>query len=237
MEYFSSPPVQWGRGCRVKETKKQRLPPPHSNPDVPWIWRSVVTSREDYGLSLAHKITYELTTLCIVILFLSFFQLKKGYISGVLISLFTDKIELLKNIYLFIYLFIWLHWVLLAACKIFFAACEIFVAACGIFSCGRRTLSCSMWDLVPWPGIKPGSPALGVWSLSHWTTRDVPELFKERLPANFILFCDLPLMSFIQFSTEVFVSSVILLEKGLPVFHLWYFLASRSFEFLHNKIY
>ena len=28
--------------------------------------------------------------------------------------------------------------------------------------------------LVPWPGIKPMSPALGAWSLNHWTTRDVP---------------------------------------------------------------
>ena len=25
-------------------------------------------------------------------------------------------------------------------------------------------LSCGMWDLVPQPGIKPGPPALGVWS-------------------------------------------------------------------------
>ena len=33
------------------------------------------------------------------------------------------------------YLFIWLQWVL--------------VAACGIFSCGMLTLSCGMWDLVP----------------------------------------------------------------------------------------
>ena len=38
-------------------------------------------------------------------------------------------------------------------------------------------LSCSMWGLIPWPGIKPGPPALGVWSLSHWTTREVPILF------------------------------------------------------------
>ena len=41
--------------------------------------------------------------------------------------------------------------------------------ACGIFSCSMRTLYCGMWDLVPWPGIKPRSPALGAWSLSHWT--------------------------------------------------------------------
>ena len=31
------------------------------------------------------------------------------------------------------------------------------VAACGI-----------------WPGIEPGLPALGAWSLNHWTTREVP---------------------------------------------------------------
>ena len=52
----------------------------------------------------------------------------------------------------------------------------IFVAACGIFSCGMWTLSCSMWDLVPWPGIELGAPALGVQSLSHLTTREVPAL-------------------------------------------------------------
>ena len=49
--------------------------------------------------------------------------------------------------------FIWLHWVLVVALRIF---------------------SCSMWDLAPWPGIEPGTPALGAWSLSHWTTRAVP---------------------------------------------------------------
>ena len=35
------------------------------------------------------------------------------------------------------------------------------------------TLSCDTWDLVPWPGIEPRSPALGAWSLSHWA-REVP---------------------------------------------------------------
>ena len=34
-------------------------------------------------------------------------------------------------------------------------------------------LSCSMWDLVPQPGVEPVPPALGVWSLSHWTPREV----------------------------------------------------------------
>ena len=45
----------------------------------------------------------------------------------------------------------------------------IFVVAYGIFSC-------SMWDLVLWPGIKLRTPALEVQSLSHWTTRKVPDL-------------------------------------------------------------
>ena len=34
--------------------------------------------------------------------------------------------------------------------------------------------SYSMWDLVAQPGIKPGAPALGVQSLRHWTTKEVP---------------------------------------------------------------
>ena len=34
-------------------------------------------------------------------------------------------------------------------------------------------LDYSMWDLVPWPGNKPVPPALGVWSLRHWITREV----------------------------------------------------------------
>ena len=49
-------------------------------------------------------------------------------------------------------LFIWLH--------------QVLVAACGIFSYG-------MWDIVPWPGIEPRPLALGTWSLSHWTTKEV----------------------------------------------------------------
>ena len=36
------------------------------------------------------------------------------------------------------------------------------------------TFSCGTWDLVPRPGIEPGTLALGAWRLSPWTTRDVP---------------------------------------------------------------
>ena len=47
----------------------------------------------------------------------------------------------------------------------------IYVAALG--------LNCSMWDLVPGAGIKPGPYALGVWSLSHWTIREVRKVYFE----------------------------------------------------------
>ena len=62
--------------------------------------------------------------------------------------------------------------------------------------CCMWTLSCSIWDLVPWPGIEPRLPTLGVQSLSHWTTREVPvqlilriymQDFWEYIPVKFLL--------------------------------------------------
>lgn len=44
-------------------------------------------------------------------------------------------------------------------------------------SCILGTLNCSTWDLVPWPGIEPRRPALGVRSHSHWTIREVTHCF------------------------------------------------------------
>ena len=44
---------------------------------------------------------------------------------------------------------------------------QVLVAALRISSCG-------MWDLVPWPVIKPSPLALGAYSLSHWIPREVP---------------------------------------------------------------
>ena len=52
-----------------------------------------------------------------------------------------------------------------------------------LFGCAGSCLwhagsfSCGMWDLVPWPGIDPGPPALGARSLNHWTTREVPNYY------------------------------------------------------------
>ena len=51
-----------------------------------------------------------------------------------------------------IFLFIWLH--------------QAFFVALRIFSYG-------IWDLVPQPRIKLRTPALGTWSLTHWTTKEV----------------------------------------------------------------
>ena len=42
-----------------------------------------------------------------------------------------------------------------------------FITVCRIFSFAMR-------DLVPGPRIQPKSPALGMWSLHHQTTREVP---------------------------------------------------------------
>ena len=67
------------------------------------------------------------------------------------------------------YSFIWLCRVLVAACRIF-----IVVWDCFFFSLACKIFSCSLWDIVPRTGMEPGPPGLGAWSLSHWTTREVP---------------------------------------------------------------
>ena len=63
-----------------------------------------------------------------------------------------------------------------------------------MFSGGMWTLSCGTWYLVPQPGMEPRPPALGVGSLSHWTTREVPplpfswECWITLRPVNMLLF-------------------------------------------------
>ena len=105
--------------------------------------------------------------------------------------------------YTFVYLFR-LCWVFTAAWV--FSSCgawgPFFVAVCrflraeapghpssGVGASGLRALGapgpcstgsvCGMWVLVFQPGIEPGPPVLRVWSLSHWTTREVPGPFFE----------------------------------------------------------
>ena len=69
--------------------------------------------------------------------------------------------------------------------------------ACKSFSYSLQTLSCGMWDLVPHPGIKPRPPALGVWSFTHWTTREKPPVLPFKIEIQFthnqiLVFRDLP---------------------------------------------
>ena len=59
-------------------------------------------------------------------------------------------------------------WVLYPLKKKYLSGCT------GIFSYSMQILRCSMWDLVPWPGIKPEPPALGVQRLNLQTTGEVP---------------------------------------------------------------
>lgn len=42
----------------------------------------------------------------------------------------------------------------------------------------------SMWDL-PWPGIEPMTPTVGVWSLNNWTTREALLIIKGWQLFNF----------------------------------------------------
>ena len=82
---------------------------------------------------------------------------------------FNDAFSILEKI------FIWL-------CQVLVATYRVFVAACRLFSC-------STWDLVPRAGIEPRPPALGAWSLNHWSTREVP--------GSGHLFCTILLLSYV----------------------------------------
>ena len=57
--------------------------------------------------------------------------------------------------------------------NVFIWLCCVLVGACEIFGC-------SMWDLVPLPGIEPGPPALGAHSPSHWAIREAHSCISER---------------------------------------------------------
>ena len=58
--------------------------------------------------------------------------------------------------------------------SVFLAAPGLSCSTRDLLSCSMQTFSCGMWGLVPWPGIKPRPLVLGTWSLSQWTTREVP---------------------------------------------------------------
>ena len=47
---------------------------------------------------------------------------------------------------------------------------------------GVGVFSCDVWDLAPWPGIEPGSPALGAQSLSHQGSPEGRDASNSPLP-------------------------------------------------------
>ena len=61
------------------------------------------------------------------------------------------------------------RWLMLSLSSTFYLFLFIYLAALG--------LCCGMWDLIPQPGIEPRPPALAVWSLSHWISREVPSIY------------------------------------------------------------
>ena len=50
---------------------------------------------------------------------------------------------------------------------------------------------CKLWSPVSQPRIEPGTPAVGVQSLSHWTTREVPPCYFEANPEHIISYVSL----------------------------------------------
>ena len=71
--------------------------------------------------------------------------------------------KFLNSVFFSFFKFIWLCQVIVAALGSFSFCCM-----CGILSCSMWTFCCGMWDLVPWPEIELGPPALRTQSLSHW---------------------------------------------------------------------
>ena len=59
-------------------------------------------------------------------------------------------------------------WTMLFYCLFYlFRLCQVLAVACELL------VAAGMWDLVLWSGVEHRPPALGAWSLTHWTTRKV----------------------------------------------------------------
>ena len=56
-----------------------------------------------------------------------------------------------------------------------FWLCQASVVAYQAFAVASRVLSCSTWDLLPWPGLNPGPLHLEHEALTHWTTKGVSQ--------------------------------------------------------------
>ena len=106
------------------------------------------------------------------------------------------------------------------------------------------TFTCSKWDLVPGSGIEPGSPALGVRSLSHWTTREVPNVcFYCLYLCVHHSVCDFShlwqdsqgVRQSILRSWLRFVTTKLTLEEKVVESKTWYFITHRNFFSQENR--
>ena len=92
-----------------------------------------------------------------------------------------------------------------------------------------------MWDLVPWPRIKPGPPQLGVWSLNHWTTRELPPVVLQECKkiVKQSLWAAIPRNTC---SLEIGVSWNILKEGTMsPGWWLWWKSREEKYEFQYSQ--
>ena len=90
-----------------------------------------------------------------------------------------DSFFFFFNVFL-IYIRLFFYFFLIFSLAALGLSCSTRDLRSGMFSCGVQTLTCSMWTLSygmhvesSSSGIEPGPPALGVWSLTPWTTREV----------------------------------------------------------------
>ena len=91
------------------------------------------------------------------------------------------RLIIIPNFPRVLFIYFWLCWVFIAALGIFLVeVCELLVVA-------YKFLVASFRYLVPWPGIEPGPLVLGMWNLSHWSTREAPlEFFLSLMDVGFV---------------------------------------------------
>ena len=77
------------------------------------------------------------------------------------------------------------------------------------------------WDLVPWPGIEPGPLALGMWSLSHCTTREVPN--SDNAENFFFLNNVFNSQSFFKFHILILMGTIIFKYQELLNCYVYFF--------------
>ena len=77
---------------------------------------------------------------------------------------------------------------------------QVLAEACRILSCGMR-------NLVPWSGIEPRIPTLGVWHLIHWSTSEVAhlQLWARSLGIREVWWSSPPLVTFSCTSDQQYI--------------------------------